>query len=60
VTLVAGIKAAAPDRTLQQIATQLEEMKKRGRTAANADIRPLVRSLLLQAERRGILPKVAA
>jgi hypothetical protein len=29
IRLVAGIKAAAPDRTLQQIATQLEDMRER-------------------------------
>ena len=29
VRLVSGIKAAAPDRTLQQIATQLEAMRER-------------------------------
>ena len=29
IRLVAGIKAAAPDRTLQQIATQLETMRER-------------------------------
>ena len=29
VRLIAGIKAAAPDRTLQQIATQLEAMRER-------------------------------
>lgn len=29
IRLVVGIKAAAPDRTLQQIATQLEAMRER-------------------------------
>jgi Resolvase, N terminal domain len=58
--LVAGIKAAAPERTLQQIAAQLEDMSKTRPNGSKRWYPASVRSLLLQAERRGILPKVAA
>jgi len=52
--LVAGIKAAAPDRTLQEIATQLEAMYERTPRGGTRWHPSSVRHLLLQAERLGL------
>ena len=54
VVLVAGIAAAAPDRTLQQIAAQLEAMRERTPRGGTRWHPSSVRNLLLQAERRGL------
>jgi|SRR3982074_224357 hypothetical protein len=54
VRLVAGIAAAAPERTLQQIATQLEAMREptpRGGTRWHPSS---VKHLLVRAERLGL------
>lgn len=53
--LVAGIKAAAPDRTLQEIAAQLEAMRERTPRGGTRWHPSSVRNLLLQAERLGLL-----
>jgi hypothetical protein len=53
VVLVAGI-AAAPGRTLQQIAAQLEAMRERTPRGGTRWHPSSVRNLLLQAERRGL------
>jgi DNA invertase Pin-like site-specific DNA recombinase len=53
--LVAGIKAAAPDRTLQEIAAQLEAMRERTPRGGTRWHPSSVRHLLLQAERLGLL-----
>ena len=61
IQLVAGIKAAAPDRTLQQIATQLEAMRERTPRGGTRWHPSSVRHLLIQAERRlGRTPGSAA
>jgi DNA invertase Pin-like site-specific DNA recombinase len=52
IQLVAGIKAAAPDRTLQQIAAQLEAMRERTPRGGTRWHPSSVRHLLIQAERR--------
>src|SRR5580692_7569472 len=52
VRLVAGIKAAAPDRTLQQIAAQLEAMRERTSRGETRWHPSSVKHLLARAERR--------
>jgi DNA invertase Pin-like site-specific DNA recombinase len=54
VRLVAGIKAAAPDRTLQQIASQLETMRERTPRGGTRWHPSSVRHLLARAERIGL------
>jgi len=54
VRLVAGIKAAAPDRTLQQIAAQLEAMHERTPQGGTRWHPSSVRHLLARAERLGL------
>jgi DNA invertase Pin-like site-specific DNA recombinase len=54
VRLIAGIKAAAPDRTLQQIATQLEAMHERTPRGGTRWHPSSVKHLLDQAERLGL------
>src|SRR5271155_738025 len=53
VRLVAGIKAAAPDRTLQQIAAQLEAMRERTPRGGTRWHPSSVKHLLDRAERLG-------
>ncbi len=61
IRLVAGIKAAAPDRTLQQIATQLEAMHERTPRGGTRWHPSSVKHLLVRAERLGLtFPSVAA
>ena len=52
--LVAGIKTAAPDRTLQQIAAQLETMRERTLRGGTRWHPSSVKHLLDKAERRGL------
>ncbi|WP_238332808.1 recombinase family protein [Acetobacter sp. DmW_136] len=54
IRLVAGIKAAAPDRTLQQIATQLEAMHERTPRGGTRWHPSSVKHLLVRAERLGL------
>ena len=54
VRLVAGIKAAAPDRTLQEIAAQLEAMRERTPRGGTRWHPSSVRHLLLKAEQLGL------
>jgi len=54
IRLVAGIKAAAPDRTLQQIAAQLEAMHERTPRGGTRWHPSSVKHLLVQAERLGL------
>jgi DNA invertase Pin-like site-specific DNA recombinase len=54
VRLVAGIKAAAPERTLQQIAVQLEAMRERTPRGGTRWHPSSARSLLQRAERLGL------
>ncbi len=54
VRLVAGIKAAAPDRTLQQIASQLETMRERTPRGGTRWHPSSVKHLLARAERLGL------
>jgi DNA invertase Pin-like site-specific DNA recombinase len=54
VRLVAGIKAAAPDRTLQQIAAQLEAMRERTPRGGTRWHPSSVKHLLVQSERLGL------
>jgi hypothetical protein len=54
IRLVAGIKTAAPDRTLQRIATQLEAMRERTHRGATRWHRSSVQRLLINAERLGL------
>ena len=54
VVLVAGIASAAPDRTLQQIASQLEGMREPTPRAGTRWHAPSVRHLLRRAERLGL------
>jgi DNA invertase Pin-like site-specific DNA recombinase len=54
VRLVAGIKAAAPDRTLQQIAAQLEAMRERTPRGGTRWHPSSVKHLLGQADRLGL------
>ena len=53
VRLVAGIKAAAPDRTLQQIAAQLEAMRERTPRGGTRWHPSSVKHLLARADRLG-------
>ena len=55
VRLVAGIKAAAPDRTLQQIASQLENMRERTPNGGTRWHASSVKHLLSRAERLGVV-----
>jgi DNA invertase Pin-like site-specific DNA recombinase len=52
--LVAGIKAAAPERTLQQIAAQLEMMRERTPRGGTRWHPSSVKHLLVRAERLGL------
>ena len=54
IRLVAGIKAAAPDRTLQQIAAQLEAMHERTPRGGTRWHPSSIKHLLDQADRRGL------
>jgi DNA invertase Pin-like site-specific DNA recombinase len=54
VRLIAGIKAAAPDRTLQQIAAQLEAMRERTPSGGTRWHPSSVKHLLDRAERLGL------
>ena len=54
VRLVAGIKAAAPDRTLQQIAAQLETMRERTPRGGTRWHPSSVKHLLARAEHLGL------
>jgi len=54
IRLVAGIKAAAPDRTLQQIAAQLEAMHERTPRGGTRWHRSSVKHLLERSERLGL------
>ncbi|ODU61904.1 MAG: DNA invertase [Rhodospirillales bacterium 69-11] len=54
VRLIAGIAAAAPDRTLQQIAAQLESMRERTPRGGTRWHPSSVRNLLERAERLGL------
>jgi len=54
VLLVAGIKAAAPDRTLQQVAAQLEAMHERTPRGGTRWHPSSVKHLLTKAERLGL------
>ncbi|HET6196049.1 MAG TPA: recombinase family protein [Acetobacteraceae bacterium] len=56
IRLVAGIKAAAPDRTLQQIAAQLEAMHERTPRGGTRWHPSSVKHLLDQAGRFGLTP----
>jgi hypothetical protein len=60
VRLVAGIKAAAPDRTLQQIAAQLESMHERTPRGGTRWHPSSVKHLLARAERLGLAGTPAA
>jgi len=60
VRLVAGIKAAAPDRTLQQIATQLEAMRERTPRGGTRWHPSSVKHLLGRAEQLGLAGTAAA
>ena len=55
IRLVAGIKAAAPERTLQQIAAQLEAMRERTPRGGTRWHPSSVKHLLSQAGRRGLV-----
>jgi DNA invertase Pin-like site-specific DNA recombinase len=57
VVLVAGITAAAPQRTLQQIAAQLETMRERTPRGGTRWHPSSVRHLLIQAERKGLIAR---
>lgn len=59
IRLLAGIKAAAPDRTLQQIAAQLEAMRERTPRGGTRWHASSVRHLLDRAERLGLTAAVA-
>lgn len=54
VRLVAGVKAAAPDLTLQQIAAQLEAMRERTPQGGTRWHRSSVKHLLTRAARLGL------
>jgi len=60
VRLVAGIKAAAPNRTLQQIAAQLEAMRERTPRGGTRWHPSSVKHLLVQAERLGLTGTASA
>ncbi len=52
--LVAAIRAAAPDRTLAQVAAQLEAMRERTPRGGTRWHPSSVRHLLLRAEKQGL------
>jgi hypothetical protein len=60
VWLVSGIRAAAPDRTLQQIAAQLEAMRERTPSGGTRWHPSSVKHLLARAERLGLAGNVSA
>jgi DNA invertase Pin-like site-specific DNA recombinase len=60
VRLVAGIAAAAPDRTLQQIASQLEAMRERTPRGGTRWHPSSIRHLLARAEERGLAGRSTA
>ena len=60
VRLVAGIKAAAPDRTLQQIAAQLETMRERTPRGGTRWHPSSVKHLLARAEHLGLAGTTSA
>jgi len=60
VRLVANIAAAAPDRTLQQIAAQLEAMRERTPRGGTRWHPSSVKHLLTRAERLGLAGKAPA
>ncbi len=60
VRLVAGIKAAAPDRTLQQIAAQLEAMRERTPRGGTRWHPSSVKPLLGRAEQLGLAGSTSA
>ncbi|MBW4092376.1 MAG: recombinase family protein [Proteobacteria bacterium] len=60
VRLVAGIKAAAPDRTLQQIAAQLEAMRERTPRGGTRWHASSVKHLLTRAEPLGVAGTASA
>ena len=60
VRLVAGIKAAAPERTLQHIAAQLEAMHERTPRGGSRWHPSSVKNLLTRAKRLGLLPNPPA
>ena len=60
VRLVAGIKAAAPDRTLQQIAAQLESMRERTPRGGTRWHPSSVKHLLARAEELGLAGRSVA
>jgi hypothetical protein len=60
VRLIAGIKAAAPDRTLQQIAAQLEGMRERTPRGGTRWHPSSVKHLLARAVRLGLAGNAAA
>jgi DNA invertase Pin-like site-specific DNA recombinase len=60
VRLVAGIKAAAPDRTLQQIATQLEAMRERTPRGGTRWHPSSVKHLLTRAAHFGLADTASA
>jgi hypothetical protein len=57
--LVAGIAAAAPDRTLQQIASQLEAMRERTPRGGTRWHPSSIRHLLARAKERGLAGRSA-
>jgi DNA invertase Pin-like site-specific DNA recombinase len=59
IRLVAGIKAAAPERTLQQIAAQLEAMRERTPRGGTRWHASSVRHLLARADQLGLIAMVA-
>ena len=59
VRLVAGIKTAAPDRTLQQIATQLETMRERTPRGGTRWHPSSVKHLLARADKLGLSGSLA-
>jgi hypothetical protein len=60
VRLVAGIKGAAPDRTLQQIAAQLETMRERTPRGGTRWHPSSVKHLLARAEHLGLAAAASA
>ena len=60
IRLVAGIKAAAPDRTLQQIAAQLEAMRERTPRGGTRWHASSVKHLLERAARLGLAGTAAS
>ncbi len=60
IRLVAGIKAAAPDRTLQQIAAQLEAMRERTPRGGTRWHPSSVKHLLVQGARLGLAGTASA